>query len=147
MTVDAARKDLIVSSLAITGCQILFLILAPVLNYPLRYPQNIQILQIITPVFLGYLGSAAHFIFRPEPPDVRVQNQLLGLLVKGPLIIYVVTVAGALTAFGYSNRTAATPGDGMSVDHLSTALAICLGILAATTSVISSYLFVTPKEH
>jgi hypothetical protein len=148
MTVDAARRWLIISSLMITGTQIVFLLVAPVIGYPLVYPKNLDLLQIISPVFLGYLGSAAHFIFQNPAPEVPVQNKFLGLLVRGPLIIYVLAVSGSLAAFGYANRASVEPGTGptMSVSNLATALSVSLGVLAVTTGVINSYLFVAPKE-
>jgi hypothetical protein len=100
----------------------------------------------VSPVFLGYLGSAVHFIFQRSVPDVPVQNEFLGILVKGPIIIYTVAVISALAAFGYSNRVGAEIGSGMSEDALSTTLSLSLGVLAVTTGVITSYLFVAPKE-
>ena len=144
MTVDESRSWLITSSLAITAAQMVFLITAPVVGYPLQYPKNLDLLQIVTPVFLGYLGAAAHFIFRNPAPEVHVQNKFLGLLVRGPLIIYVVVTGSALGAFGYANRPSAAPGTGMSVPNLATTLSLSLGLLAATTSVINSYLFAAP---
>ena len=147
MTVDSARKWLIVSSLAITGCQMVFLLVSPVVGFPLRYPKNLALLQIVSPVFLGYLGSAAHFIFQNPVPAVPVQNKFLGFLVKGPLIIYVLAACSSFVAFGYSNRQGAPVGAGMSVDNLGTALSLSLGVLAITTSVLSSYLFVATKQR
>jgi hypothetical protein len=146
MTVDAARKWLIASSLVITGVQMVFLLVAPVVGFPLSYPRNLDLLQIVSPVFLGYLGSASHFIFQNPAPAVPVQNQFLGLLVKGPLAIYVLAAGGSLAAFGYANRMMAAPGTGMSVESLGTALSLSLGVLAVTTGIISSYLFVAPKS-
>jgi hypothetical protein len=32
-------------------------------GFPLTYPKNLELLQIVSPVFLGYLGAATHFIF------------------------------------------------------------------------------------
>lgn len=147
MTADQARKWIIVSSLFITGVQLVFLLAAPALGFPLEYPKNLDLLQIVMPVFLGYLGSAAHFIFMSPSPVVQVNNQFLGILVKGPILIYASAIAAAIFAFGYSNRVAATPGDGMSVANLGTALSIALGLLAATTGIIVSYLFVSGREH
>ena len=60
------------------------------------------------------------------------------------VIVYCLAVLAAIAAFGYSNRVGAPIGSGMSVDNLATSLSISLGLLAATTSVIISYLFV-PK--
>jgi hypothetical protein len=141
MTIENARKWLITSSLIITGAQIIFLLVAPVVGFPLPYPKNLALLQVISPVFLGYLGSATHFIFRGVPPTDGVSIEYLGVLIKGPLIIYVLATVGSLAAFGYSNRADSLVGSGMSVDDLSTALSICLGVLAVTTGVLSSYLF------
>jgi len=145
MSIDAARKFLIVSSLLMTGGQLMFLLMAPAFGYPLIYPKNLQILQIVSPVFLGYLGSASHFIFQTPAPEVPVQNQFLGMLVKGPLAIYFFVVVGMLTAYGYTNRVAAAIGEGISSEDLATALSLALGVLTVTTGVISSYLFVPPK--
>jgi hypothetical protein len=100
----------------------------------------------VTPVFLGYLGSASHFVFMIPPPSVPANNQFLGLLVKGPIVIYACAVVAALGTFGYSNRTGAPIGSGMSVGELSIAISIALGILAATTGVIISYLFVVNQS-
>jgi hypothetical protein len=70
------------------------------------------------------------------------------MLVRGPIAIYVVAVGGSLGAFWYANRANAQPGKGpaMSVSNLATALSLSLGVLAVTTGVISSYLFVAPKN-
>lgn len=94
MTIDSARKWLIVSSLVITGSQMLFLLVAPTIGFPLSYPKNLNLLQIVSPIFLGYLGAASHFIFQNPAPAVPVQNRFLGLLVKGPLVIYVLAAGG-----------------------------------------------------
>ncbi|MFL9829094.1 hypothetical protein, partial [Rhodoplanes sp. SY1] len=93
MTTDRARRILIIASLAITGLQIVFLVIAPVVDYPLTYPKNLDLLQIVTPVFLGYLGSAAHFVFKPAQADETTASPYLGLLTVGPLVIYAAAVA------------------------------------------------------
>ena len=146
MTIDMARKWLIVSSLLITGIQMVFLLVAPAFIFSLKYPNNLNLLQIVSPVFLGYLGSASHFIFQNPAPEVPVQNQFLGLLVKGPMIIYVLAAGGSLSVFVYTNRIGAPIGSGMSVEELGTALSLSLGVLAVTTGIISSYLFVAPNR-
>ncbi|MET3133447.1 hypothetical protein AAKU55_003737 [Oxalobacteraceae bacterium GrIS 1.11] len=147
MSIDQARKLLILASLAITGCQMLFLLLAPVFGFPLPYPRNLDLLQLVSPVFLGYLGAASHFVFQVPAPAMPVQNQYLGILLIGPLTLYVIAASASLVAFGYSNRTGASVGHGMSVDNLATALSLCLGLLAATTGVLSSYLFMAASRQ
>jgi hypothetical protein len=143
---DYARKWITLSSLIITGAQMLFLIMAPPFGYPLEYPKNLNIIQIVTPVFLGYLGAATHFAFMNPLPIVVLNNELIPMLVRGPIIIYVMVVSAALFVFGYTNRMGAPVGSGMSPDNLSTTLSIALGILSATTAVIVSYLFVVNRS-
>lgn len=146
MSIDAARQWLIIASIAVTGAELIFFLIAPATGFPLSFPKNLDILQTILPVFLGYLGAAAHFIFKNPVPSVAAESQFLGLMVKGPIIVYALAVIAALAAFGYSNRTGAVIGSGMSVDNLTTALAITLGLLTASTSVIVSYLFVAAPQ-
>jgi hypothetical protein len=145
MTVDQARKFIILSSLFITAFQLIFLLVAPAFNYPLTYPKNLALLDIITPVFLGYLGSATAFVFMTPPPNVTANNQFLGYLVVGSIIIYVCAALATFISFGYSNRVGAPIPGGMSVENLATAMSLSLGVLAATTSVLIPYLFVSPQ--
>jgi len=121
--------------------QLLFLLLAPAIGYPLESPRNIDMVQIITPVFLGYLGSASYFVFAGQKLHGRVRNEFLGYLTVGPIIIYVVAVSAAFFSFGWTNRPSAQPGSGVSVENLGNALSLSLGVLAMTTSVVASYLF------
>jgi len=147
MTVNRARRWLILFSLCVTGVQIVFFVAAPALGFPLQYPKNLDLLQIVSPVFLGYLGAASHFIFQNPAPDVPVQNEFLGLLVKGPIIIYSAAVIAALSAFAYSNRQGAVIGNGMSIDALAMTMSISLGVLAVSTGILTSYLFVAPQAQ
>ena len=120
MTADSARKWLISSRLLITGAQGVFLMISPAIM-PIETTKS------------------------TAPPAVPVNNQLLGYLVWGPLAIYVAFVVTAFVAFTILNRPGAIIGAGMSVDTLSTALTWALSLLAATTGVVVSYLFVAQK--
>mgnify|MGYP000320631707 CR=1 FL=1 len=146
MNIVEARKWLIVASLSITGFQMVFLFIAPSLSYPISYPKNLDLLQIVSPVFLGYLGAASHFIFKKNQVTISVDNEYLGLLVKGPIIIYCAAIISAFSAFAYSNRLDAEIGTGMSIENLGNAVSISLGVLAVTTSIITSYLFSVEGE-
>lgn len=145
MTTDQARQWIIFASILITGVQLTFFLTAPAIGYPLTYPKNISILQMTAPVFFGYLGAASHFAFANPASNATAPNQFLGILVRGPIVVYSLVIAAVTAAFGYSNRVGASIGDGMSVDDLANSLSIALGLLAASTSVITSYLFV-PRE-
>jgi hypothetical protein len=151
MNAEAARSWLIKISLFITGANFAFFLIAPAIGYPLTFEQSMRLQEINLPVFLGYLGSAAHFIFRSSArtesnPSLR-SNSLVALLVKGPVIIFGVATGSAIIAFGFTNRSGAQPGSGMSTDVLAAVLSAALGILAVTTSVAVSYLFSAERRN
>lgn len=145
MQPNQARTWLVTMSLVITSALFVFFILAPAFDYPLQFRQARALLEILLPVFLGYLGSAAHFLFRIDdaPEVVRDVRSpvLLALLLKGPIAVFTIAVVSALIGFGVSNRSGQNDGTGMSLQDLSGLLALALGLLTVTTGVISAYLF------
>jgi hypothetical protein len=145
VTITRARTWLIASSLAITAVNGVFFVLAPAFGYPLTPDQAIRLVQIIVPVFAGYLGSAVHFVFattHPRSPrrgaDASTQ---LGLLVRGPVVVFCLWTGAALAAFGVSNSSRAAPGSGMSVDTLALNITLALAMLTAVTNAIVAYAF------
>ncbi|MBW8877892.1 MAG: hypothetical protein JF614_23255 [Acidobacteria bacterium] len=149
MNIATARKWLVVASLSITGFMLLFCVTAPALSYPLEFAQSLRLVEIVVPVFFGYLGTATHFVFKKtrKVPLARPQARpLLGLLIKGPLLVYSVTTLAAILAFGLTNRSGAPPGSGMSVDELAMSFSILLGLLTVTTTVLVSYLFAAEER-
>jgi len=82
LTVAGARIAIVVFSLGITGVLLTFLILAPALGMPFNpgRNENIRLIEIIVPVFFGYLGSAAHFVFHSQ----RGREMLLEGALYGP---------------------------------------------------------------
>ena len=98
-------------------------------------------MKIVIPLFLGYLGSAAQFVFAPKKAQVAPVLEYLGILTYGPIMVFSLGLTSVLFAFGYSNRIDAPPATGMSVDDLSNILTAALGLLAVTTNVLVSYLF------
>lgn len=142
--VTAARQWLVCASLAVTMADLAFFILAPVFGYPLEYPQNLRVMQIVLPVTLGYLGSMTHFLFQTRAKSVRISAHampFLEILVKGPVVIFAVVSAAAIVAFGYANRRSALPGTGLSIDHLSLALTAALSLLTVCTNGVVAFLF------
>jgi hypothetical protein len=119
--------------------------MAPIFDF-LKYPHNLDLLQVVGPVFLGYLGTACAFIFKGPSPEVPVNEKFLGPLVVGPIVLYVLYVGTAFAVFGYANREIAPIGTGIPVSVLSRELSIALGVLAATTSVINANLFFAPRS-
>jgi hypothetical protein len=138
-----ARRWLVVASLCISGAFLVFCALAPALGFPgLDGGDALRLLEITLPVFLGYLGSAVQFVFGGEARLVRVVDPvMLMLLVRGPVVIFGLTVAISLAAYGVSHRNAAPVGTGLSIEVLAGLVAASMGLLAATTNVIVGYLF------
>jgi hypothetical protein len=143
MTAKAARLWLVNVSLVVIGAEFVFFLLGPLLGYPLTFAQSLRLLEIITPTFFGYLGSAAHFLFKSDPlAKMRPGSSgLLGVLVRGPVILFVLITGVTLVAFGVSNRVTASAGSGMDIDTLALCFASALSLLAVTTTVLVGYLF------
>ena len=100
-------------------------------------------------MFLGYLGSASYFVFPNAARRHRLEpnRELIGLMVKGPVVVFATICVVAIGAFGYSNRPSAQPGTGMTVEMLSTTVSAALGLLAVTTNVAVTYLFTSEQER
>jgi hypothetical protein len=148
LSVPQARVAIVAFSLGITGVLLCFLILAPTIGIPFNpgRNENLMLVQIVIPVFLGYLGSASHFVFRSRAaPEVGIADEsLLGLLVYGSFGLYVLANVSLFTAFFLNNRS---EGVGMSIDELSKWFTLILGVLTCTVSVITSYIFSTTKPQ
>src|SRR6185503_3225315 len=104
-----------------------------------------RLLEIVLPVFFGYLGSATKYLFGRKrqladgPPD-----QLLGYVVRGAWLVFVLCLAATLFAFAWGNRAAASTGEGMSVDTLAWLISGLLGLMAVTTGIVVENLFGRP---
>ena len=144
MTAQRAREWLLLASLTVTGVLFLFLLTAHTFGFPLTFHKALPTLQAVTPVFLGYAGSAAHFVFRPKLPVASIgaaQRRLLKILVVGPIYIFAITVTAALGVFGWSNRAGLADGSGMTLEDLGIAVTCALAFLTAVTGVVVAYLF------
>jgi len=147
MTADEARRWLIKATLLLTGATFVFLLMAPVVGYRLAWKDAIRVFEIVLPVFLGYLGTAAQFVFQnmagKENSGIAATqtNPFLSLLVRGPIWLFGLVIATALVAFGVSNSASAAAGTGMSADALAGVITAALGLLNVTTQVAVSYLF------
>jgi hypothetical protein len=147
MSYRAARLWIVRASLVSVGALLLFLLLAPIAGYPLRYDDVPRFFEIGIPVFLSYIGSAVRFATQDSskrlasecPPES--QQQLFSLLVRGPVLVFALVASAAFLAFGYSNRAMAPVGIGMRIAQLSTILTVALSILTVSTSAIVNYLF------
>jgi hypothetical protein len=145
MSIDEARRFIITASLTATGTTFVVFLIAPPMGYPLTWGDVPRVFEIILPVFLGYLGSATHFLFRArhDAKDVQLKDPggMLGLLIRGPFAVFGVGTIAVLFAFGYVNRSGAPNGSGMGVAELSHFFTALVGLLAVTTNAAVAYLF------
>ncbi len=149
MTTVKARLWLVKASFFVIAGNLVFFLLAPWLGYPLQREESPRLLQIIIPVFTGYLVAAIHFVFRQTEPIPARSGvgipELLRWIVIGPVMIFLVWSLSAILAFGFSNRVSAPGGTGLSVDDLASQITFALAFLTATTGAVISYLFGRPN--
>jgi hypothetical protein len=104
MTYDQARLWLITRSLVMITSFGLIFILAPATPYPLGFDQALAILQMIFPLFLGYLSSAVVFVTTPPTRAGKEPlTDLVSVLVKWPFYVVVILCVAVLAAFGARN--------------------------------------------
>lgn len=151
---QSARVAIVAYSLGITGTLIVFLLLAQPLGMRFDFgkEENLRLIDVILPTFLGYLGAASHFIFNADRGrEIGDQNNsMLKLLVHGPFVIFIVTVSALFYAHYASHRPLSIDEpriDSLDFATLSRYLSISLGLLAATVGVVSGYLFGSPPRR
>jgi hypothetical protein len=148
---EEERRWLIVASLGSTLAVFLFFVLAPAAGYPLTYEDALGVVQIIVPVFMGYLGTAAQYVFAKTPPDEpsphKAARPLLRLMVRGPVLVFLTIILASIVSFGLTNREDAQIGTGMSVSLLSAVVTASLALLAVTTNAAVAYLFTAQSRE
>ena len=149
-TTRSARLSVVIYSLAITAFLMIFLALAQPLGLRFDYAkqENLRLIDVLLPTFLGYLGSCAHFIFNSEPArEIDAERKsLLTILVHAPFIIFGLFTAALFFTHYVTHRPLpddAPRVDPLTYDTLSRYLSLGLGLLAGTVGIISSYLFGT----
>jgi hypothetical protein len=151
MDIAKARAWLVKVSLLAVALIATFLILAPAVGYPLRFDQSLRLLESSVPTFLGLIGSAAIFLVQDQGPrDIAIspaKRPLLGIVTRGPIVVFGVISVASFVGFSLSNRASAQSGSGMSVNDLAHALTFANGLLALTTNAISVWLFRVEAKH
>jgi hypothetical protein len=137
------RLWLLVADFILTGGVMVFFVISPAFGYPLTYDESYQVMQIVFPVFVGYLATAVAFVVRPAAEQAIDENRLsvLRLLMRGPIVVFGAGILIVWIVFGYSNSRYGIPGAGMSLKVFSNLHTALLGILAATTGGLIAFLF------
>jgi len=147
---DANRLWVIKASLLILGISFIFFVIArPAFNFPMLYDETIRVLQIIFPVFVGYLGIGAAYLTQPtdtarataDQPFQKHQEAVARLLLRGPIYLIAFCTLALVAAFWLSNVPSARPGAGMSIDNFCWFLSLLMGLLAASSGLVVTRLF------
>lgn len=146
---DAERLWILKASFAVLGVTFVFFVIArPMLSFPMLYDEIVRVLQIIVPVFGGYIGIGAAYVSQVNRPAAATaaapnphERDILRLLLRAPVYGAAVGMVVLIGAFWWSNRHDAAPGGGMSIDNFCWFLALLMGVLAASTSLIVTRLF------
>jgi hypothetical protein len=112
------------------------------------YEEVIRVLQIIFPVFIGYLSLAAAHVSRGISPgrlatrdSEFASRQITQLVLRGPIYVVGLCLIVLTAAFWISNIPSARPGNGMSLDNFCWFLSLLMGLLAASSALIIARLF------
>ena len=147
---DSDRIWIIKASLGLLGASFAFFVLArPIFGFPMLYEEVVRVLQIIFPVFVGYLGIAAAYVSQKDSNPTAAElsvPRLARLLLRGPIYLVAVCMLVLISAFWISNLPSAAqanPGGGMSLDNFCWFLSLLLGLLAASSGLIITRLFPT----
>jgi hypothetical protein len=139
MKFTLAQARLFIASYCVfmTGLLLCFFLISPLfLPFNPGKDENVQLVQIILPVFLGYLGSASQFLFRSSgdrttfPGDER----LLFILTVGPCCLFFALNVVLFTIF-YLQKT--------PIAEITKWFTMILSLLTSTVGVITVNLFAT----
>ncbi|MGJ5077005.1 hypothetical protein [Bradyrhizobium oligotrophicum] len=139
MTAEQARRKLIFLSLVTTVLFSAFLIVSPLFT-PFGPQEALQVVQVVFPVFAGYIGSAVLFLFRGNPASGTIADQgLLKMLIYAPFAVFWCLAAAVLFYFYVSNQ----PGynQGMTFPQLMTYVTIIISFMNITTGALGAFLF------
>jgi uncharacterized membrane protein len=139
MTYEDARRQIVLLSLLTTVSFSCLIIISP-LFIQLKTAEALQVVQIVFPVFAGYIGAAVLFLFRGKPTTAPVIDELLlRYLVNAPFLVFWCLGVAVLAYFYISNL----PGhvDGMAFAELATYVTILISFMNATTGALIGFLF------
>ena len=140
---QSERMWLITVDLIITGCVILFFLVAPLFRYPLTYDEAYGVMQIRVPDLRRLPCHRSCFRSAPSggADGVPERRAILRMLVRGPLFLFAIGIIAVWIVFGVSNSRYGVPGAGMTLKVFSNLHTGLLSILSATTGGLIAFLF------
>jgi hypothetical protein len=139
MSPESARRKIVLLSLMTTVAFSCCLIVSP-LFIQLKVAQAWQVVQIVFPVFAGYLGTAVIFLFQKKSGQLRIVDEdLLKYLIYAPFGVFWIIGLTVFFFFYVSNL----PGrrEGMQFDDLSNYVTMLVSFMNVTTGALTAFLF------
>lgn len=143
---ERARLWIVQVSLGIVAIYVTFFAVSPFIGFPLETHHATRMIQLLFPVFFGYIGSAYRRLVRRQSlsfvkSESNLSLSMLRLLVRGPIFVFITISISGLAVYLFSNRINALPGEGMTTDQLFLLFSVALCVLTVSTNFIISYLF------
>ena len=141
MTNGQARMWISLYSLFAISFILIFLFVSPTMGYPIDYEGQVpRLTQILIPVLLGYLTSAARFVFGnvESGDDNKVNRPIFGVLLIATMACFTILLITGISVFGYANIYT---DEGLDFEILTWFLTVAIGMLAVVTNVATLHLF------
>lgn len=133
----------------IVGFLLLFVAAPIFFGYPLDHQQRMRLIQLILPVFIGYLSSAIKYKFSNKTNKLKLNKSndpAIRLLIKGSVYLFAFGMLLFWIEFWYTNRPNSPLGTGITIDQLVWYITVMLVLLTGTTGHIVASLFPGEKE-
>lgn len=135
-----ARVTVIVLSLGLTVSFIVFFLIAPLVGYPLSITEAQELMNVVVPVFSGYLATAAACVFRkPDTTEPELSPLTMFMLLATAAAFIVLSVV-LFWVFAHASKIP-SPGVAMTYAMLKGYFLTILSIMTAVYALAIAYLF------
>lgn len=146
MSIEKERLWLVKASLLVTGTTFAFFAVAPfVLSFPMDGEEAIRQIQIVMPVFTGFLTTFVVYVVQTggasSDGETSETRPLLSLVVRWPVYLLSTVLVIIILAFWFSNSTHGAPGGGMTLDQFSWFVSALMTLMSITSGVLVVSLF------
>lgn len=143
------RFAIIYVSVAVVFCAIVAFLSGPLWGLRLDYEkgQQIQLLQILLPTFLSYLGAAVTYatVGSEFSEPIGERGRILRIITLAGVSFFLIGTILSTSVYYLSANGTLTYGR-LEFNQYAAILTMLIGILSVTTSIISTYIFAARKS-
>lgn len=145
-SLTTARVTVIALSLGLTVAFLLFFLIAPVRGYPLKVSEAQELMNVVVPIFSGYLATSAAFVFsKPDSSPVPLSPLTMFMLISTAVVFLTLSVV-LFWVFYYASKLQA-PLTAMDYPTLRAFFLTIISIMTAVYALAISYLFHAGKTN